>query len=138
MLTFTKAFHYAVSFCYILVIAVFFQSCEMIQDESLEEKERRLDSIYQKIRETLNTSCTYDSDCRQIALGSKACGGPNAYLVYSVSSCSPDEINLLVNSYNQLENQISGEEDIISDCALVEPHDSLVCDNQVCKGLSYH
>jgi len=70
--------------------------------------------------------------CRKVAFGYKACGGPASYLIYSVQGL--DEVLLLkkVSEYNALAEAESRRLGLMSDCAIVpEPSVSLV--GGVCK-----
>jgi len=70
--------------------------------------------------------------CRKVAFGYKACGGPSSYLIYSVAGL--DEALLLqkVAEYNALEQAESQRLGLISDCAVVsEP--GLILEGGVCK-----
>lgn len=65
--------------------------------------------------------------CRKVAFGYKACGGPASYLIYSVQGL--DEALLLqkVSEYNALAQSESKRLGLMSDCAMVlEPSVTLV------------
>lgn len=83
--------------------------------------------------ETLASSsvCNDASECRFISFGSKPCGGPWTYLVYS-TSIDTEALENQVAQYNQLENIFNTQYGVLSDCALaVEPID-IVCENNEC------
>jgi len=70
--------------------------------------------------------------CRKVAFGYKACGGPASYLIYSVQGM--DEALLLqkVSEYNALAKAEAQRLGLMSDCAMVlEP--SVVLVEGVCK-----
>ena len=56
--------------------------------------------------------------CRTIAFGSKPCGGPWEYLVFSTQRTDSTAIASRVDRYNALESQLNNDEGRISDCAL--------------------
>jgi len=58
------------------------------------------------------------SQCKLIPFGSKPCGGPLSYLVYSTLRTNESRLKQLVNEYNQLQKKINEERKIASDCAL--------------------
>ena len=58
--------------------------------------------------------------CRLIAFGSKPCGGPWRYLVYSTEATDSVELTALVTEYNELEAKLNREEERASDCAMVQ------------------
>lgn len=70
--------------------------------------------------------------CRKVAFGYKACGGPSSYLIYSVQGV--DEAALLekVQQYNALAEAETNRLGLMSDCSMVlEPSVTLV--GGVCK-----
>ncbi|MBI4410962.1 MAG: hypothetical protein HY541_00560 [Deltaproteobacteria bacterium] len=77
-------------------------------------------------------SCNADDDCYTIAYGSKACGGPQTYLVYSSLAADVESLESLVEEYNQLEDEYNAEEDVISTCDIaIEPE--IACTDETCQ-----
>ena len=69
----------------IALLAIVF-SCTNNSDQSQEEDLLALDSLKNEIELLINQgTCSQNTDCDFIAFGSKACGGPQSYLVYSTS-----------------------------------------------------
>lgn len=71
-------------------------------------------------------SCNDATSCNYIAFGSKACGGPQEYLVF------PSSVNLAlltekVNNYNEMENSYNLTYNIVSDCMAVMPPQNIGC-----------
>jgi hypothetical protein len=69
--------------------------------------------------------------CSFIGFGSKACGGPNEYLVF------PNNVDLshlkgMVAVYNDLENLYNVQNNVISNCMYVMPPNKVGCVNGVC------
>ena len=58
------------------------------------------------------------SQCRLVGFGSKPCGGPWTYLVYSTVQTNKFELKKLVIEYNQVQRRVNIERKIWSDCAL--------------------
>ncbi|MBJ7879750.1 hypothetical protein [Gelidibacter salicanalis] len=75
--------------------------------------------------------CNGNFECLYIAFGSKPCGGPWSYLVYS-TSIDTLKLTNLVDTYNQLEKMLNSECGRISDCAFVVPPQRLECKNNTC------
>ena len=72
------------------------------------------------------------NQCRVIAFGAKACGGPKSYLIYSTQQTNENKLKRLVDRYNLEEEKINKKSDAMSDCMMVEePRVSLV--NGMCK-----
>lgn len=76
-----------------------------------------------------NASCT--GSCNYIAFGSKPCGGPREYLLFS-SAVNLNELEILVNAYNEMEHQFNIQTNAISDCAFVLPPNQVNCVNGNC------
>jgi hypothetical protein len=63
--------------------------------------------------------CSDVSDCAAVAFGSKPCGGPWEYLVYSTATVDPGTLAEMVSEYNELDALLNQRHGIISDCSLV-------------------
>ena len=59
------------------------------------------------------------SQCRAIAFGSKPCGGPWSYLVYSTEVTDSVKLAQLVSFYTQREADLNRTEGRVSDCRAV-------------------
>jgi hypothetical protein len=60
------------------------------------------------------------SQCKLIALGSKPCGGPRSYEVYSTETTNESRLKRLVTRYNELEKKLNAEQKILSNCEFVQ------------------
>jgi hypothetical protein len=58
------------------------------------------------------------SQCRLIGFGSKPCGGPRTYLIYSRMKTDESRLEQLVTEYNRLERRHNIEQKMFSDCML--------------------
>jgi hypothetical protein len=76
-----------------------------------------------------NASCS--STCNFIAFGSKPCGGPKQYLLFS-SAVNLTQLEDLVAEYNEMEHQYNIQTNAISDCAVVLPPNTVECVNGTC------
>jgi len=59
--------------------------------------EAQLDGVLTKA-----SACTADAECRSVAVGAKACGGPTGYRAYSGRSASPDSVEALAQHEREL------------------------------------
>lgn len=94
-------------------------------------------------REALNTSkiaienlaatsiCNENTSCKFIALGSKPCGGPWSYLVYS-TSIDVEKLEKMVETYNKKEAEFNAKWGAFSDCAYAMPPTRVNCENNTC------
>ncbi|MBV6645427.1 MAG: hypothetical protein KI790_08250 [Cyclobacteriaceae bacterium] len=97
--------------------------------EPIELTQESLDSIRLVIiNEAQASTCGQDANCLFIGLGSKPCGGPSEYLIYS-SSLDTASIHSLVEYYNNLDDQLNEKLGKPSDCSIAPAPDSVVCDN---------
>ncbi|MEZ4787200.1 MAG: hypothetical protein R2790_04830 [Flavobacterium haoranii] len=76
-------------------------------------------------------SCSATSTCNFIALGSKPCGGPREYLVYS-NNVDQNELQQLVSEYYTMDSTRNIQTNAISDCAVVMPPENIDCIDGVC------
>lgn len=123
-------------FTLLLVCFIFTASkCDDTTISAIEEDQRALTTLKQTIEDLVNTSvCHENVPCKFIAFGSKACGGPKRYLIYS-TSIDVEKLELLVAAYNQKDADYNTKYGIISDCAFVNPPTSLSCENNICIAL---
>ena len=89
-----------------------------------------LENLESQIKDMIGKDCSNSGQCEVIAFGSKPCGGPWEYLVYSSSSTDPELLIEKVNTYNQLEEEYNQENGIFSDCAFVMPPEVTCADGQ--------
>jgi hypothetical protein len=57
--------------------------------------------------------------CRLLALGQKACGGPESYLAYSISETDEKLLKQHAFIYKQLQQQMQAQSGFLSNCAVV-------------------
>lgn len=85
-----------------------------------------------EIEALANTSvCNETSECKFIALGSKPCGGPWSYLLYT-TSINVEQLEAAVKDYNQKEAAFNTKWEIVSDCAATLQPASIDCENNSC------
>ena len=67
----------------------------------------------------LAEGCTGAADCRTVAVGAKACGGPAMYLPWSRRRASAAEVDVLAARYLAQRGQDAAPPGMVSDCRLV-------------------
>lgn len=119
----------------LFVIVLLFQS---FQCESDDEERNRIDQLEelqrekQSIKDYIATfTCDATLGCDYIAFGSKPCGGPWEYLVYS-NAIDSEYLTNRVNNYNLIELNYNNQYNINSDCAVVNPPTNVGCLNGIC------
>ncbi|MFH4963717.1 hypothetical protein V8G69_01830 [Gaetbulibacter sp. M235] len=105
------------------------------EDDSKLTKEQELQELV-TLKQTINdlasqSVCNENTECKFIAFGSKPCGGPWSYLVYS-TSIDENKLEKLVEQYNQKEAAFNIKYTIFSDCSYVNPPSSTKCENNTC------
>jgi len=119
-------------------IVLLFQSFQCEDDTIPAEQSFDLVSLQQERQNILDYIATFTCDenatCNIIAFCSKACGGPQEYLVFS-STVDLDYLTEQVANYNALENAYNLTYDIVSDCMAVGPPENIGCVDGVCTVL---
>ncbi len=80
-------------------------------------------------------SCTDSSVCSSIGIGSKPCGGPWKYLVYSTATVAEENLKSAVADLNSYEAGYNQQESLLSDCS-VAPQANPSCVNNKCADLN--
>jgi hypothetical protein len=75
--------------------------------------------------------CNNSENCNTIAFGVKPCGGPVEYLTFP-SSVNLNELEAMVESYNELNLAYNIQTNAVSDCAVVLPPQTVECANGGC------
>ncbi len=107
------------------------ESTENLQQIDRKELNRQLEEIKDLIA---RESCDEENSCDYIAVGSKACGGPKTYLLFS-STVNSEKLENLVAEYNKAEADYNQKYGIRSDCMLVTPPERVECVNGKCEAL---
>jgi hypothetical protein len=80
----------------------------------------------------VNASCTASSQCHTLALGARACGGPESYLAYSDAATPADPLRALAARYAEQRRAENAKSGIMSTCQmLVDP--GAVCQAGSCQ-----
>lgn len=80
-----------------------------------------LEQLRALVRDVVGDStCTSDAQCKAIAFGSKPCGGPWSYLVYSTAATDSARLAEVVARYNAYEDSLNRVQGRASDCMLVQ------------------
>lgn len=127
-----KKYTFVLKLSAFLLLFTAFQCDTTEVSATCEQKVTQLDNMRVTIQNLANTSiCNENFECHYIAFGSKACGGPMSYLVYS-TSIDVAQLTKLVKEYNELETVLNIECERVSDCAMVNPPQRLECENNTC------
>jgi hypothetical protein len=107
------------------------QSTDGVQNITLQDLELQFKTIQEFVDKN---NCSENSQCNYIAYGSKACGGPQGYLVYS-SEINLDKLKALVTKYSKDEDSYNKQNGIVSDCSTPSPPEQFSCIDGKCVGI---
>ena len=122
---------YIISF--IIIYVLLFAGCNSSDDsDNFESDLQELTLMRTAIEELADTSsCSDRAECLFIALGSKPCGGPWSYLIYS-STIDTAQLEEMVETYNNKQAAFNTKYGQASDCMAVLPPTELICEDGKC------
>ena len=121
-------------FIFIIATSTIFIACTLPDDNPVtcEEMIEELQQLKITITEYAATStCSEEFECQYIAFGSKPCGGPWEFLIYT-TSIDTEQLVTMVNDYNQLENDYNEICGAISDCSVPNEPTGFTCEDNQC------
>jgi len=119
-----------------LILALFLiigsiSGCEQAEADQ-EITAKNLEKQLAEIHSVINAdSCPETGECGFLAYGSKACGGPQGYLLFS-NQVDIEALTKMVEEYNKAEDAYNKKFGIISDCMYATPPEKLACVNGKC------
>ncbi|MEP3837297.1 MAG: hypothetical protein ABJM36_06595 [Algibacter sp.] len=120
-----------VMFCLLLFSA----QCDEDMGLSQEDEQEQLAALKTEIEDLASTSTCGDGfECKFTAFGSKPCGGPWSYLIYS-TSIDTRALEKMIENYNRKESLYNETWGIISDCTVANPPTSIICENNGCVAI---
>jgi hypothetical protein len=97
-------------------------------DKTIAQRARLNDEV---LRLSQPLTCSSDSDCASLAMGSKPCGGPWKYVIYSKKNSKVPALKKKLGDYNKLDQHVNQSQNTMSDCSmLIEPN--LACVKSIC------
>ncbi len=118
----------------IIVLSILLQSfqCTDTNESSDLITSAQIETKKQEIQNYINSfSCSESSGCDYIAFGSKPCGGPRTYLVFS-NEVDLNKLQKMVKDYNEMDDFYNKQTNAISDCIYQLPPTEVKCVNGVC------
>lgn len=119
----------------LFAIVLLFQSFQCEDDIEERDKTAQFETLQnekQRIKEYIASfPCDNTTGCSYIAFGSKPCGGPWEYLVYS-NAIDVTYLTNRIDFYNQDEARYNELYNIVSDCMVVNPPANVGCVDGVC------
>jgi len=122
---------FLLSLLFVLVVI----SCDFNNKENTDDFNSdlaELEDIKTAIEELAKSSeCNENTDCFFIAFGSKPCGGPWSYLIYT-NSIDVNLLETMVEEFNNKQKAFNIKHNQISDCSLAIPPVGFDCQNNTC------
>ncbi|WP_242203446.1 hypothetical protein [Aestuariivivens insulae] len=118
----------------LLLICLSFTAFQCDDDTPLTQEQElaQLQDFKSEVEALASTSiCNETSECKFIAFGSKPCGGPWSYLIYS-TSIDVNALESKVQDYNAQEHKYNQKWGIVSDCSLAAKPIDIKCENNSC------
>lgn len=97
----------------------------------------RIAELDNQIRTMVGTARADSADqCRMVAVGKRACGGPEYYMAYSTKVTDEKALQKLVDEYTQLRIEHINSTQEMSTCEMI-PEPQLSLENGVCRAVSH-
>lgn len=113
-------------FVFLIVFSIFVSGCDALSGQNnitLAQLESQLTDIRNFVEEG---NCTQEGQCTYLPIGSKACGGPMGYIVFSNTIDVP-ALKKMIDRYTADQRIYNIENNVISDCALANPPEKVDC-----------
>ena len=114
----------------LFLVLTLYISCsneELTQDQEAEKLENML-TVIEKLAST--TTCEESSSWTFTAIGSKACGGPTAYIAYSTKIDTKSFLEK-VNEYTLAQAKYNDKWNLYSDCSVPSQPTGVICQNGI-------
>jgi hypothetical protein len=101
--------------------------CDVLCQAPTNDPQRTLESDLKKLSDiqaeieslVADRTCSNADDCAARTYGSKACGGPSSYVVYSTPNVDEALLTQKLQEYTDLQQSINEYYQLNSDCSLV-------------------
>jgi hypothetical protein len=121
-------------FLKLFILSILLQSfqCTDTTEPSDDITQAQLENKKQEIQNYINSfNCSESVGCGFIAFGSKPCGGPRTYLLFS-NSVNLTKLQEMVKAYNEMDELHNIQTNAVSDCMYQMPPTEVKCVNGVC------
>ena len=105
------------------------QELASIPTQNLDEKKAKLLEL------TANKDCDTSTQCQVIAVGSRACGGPSQYAIYSSKHTSAETVKALASDITVAEKVFNEKNGMMSICQHLEKPAAQCINNKCTKSL---
>lgn len=120
----------------LLCLSLFSVQCDEDHIPNQEADKAILNSLKSEIEILVGSSiCNETTQCKYMAFGSKPCGGPWSYLIYS-TSIDTAKLEAMVAKYNKLEDDYNRKYKVYSTCEAILPPSNVICENNACVAVN--
>jgi hypothetical protein len=122
---------------FILLLMPLFQNCGSSFAVSDAEgigsiSDKSLSSLEAEIRQSISLQCSSSWECHVATAGSKPCGGPSRYFIYSSSTSNVTAIEQLTDEYTALQQLQNQSTNAVGTCDALDVPTSLSCISNQC------
>lgn len=115
-----------------LLSFILFMACSKEETLTPAVDDQKLEQLGKEIQDfAKNKTCAGGDDCKTMAMGSKACGGPTSYIIYSLSKTDEKQLSEKVKQYTDFQKELNIKYNRTSDCLFLSPP-TVDCLNGVC------
>ena len=119
------------SVIFLLALSFIVSSCDVLNGHNTVTL-AQLEAQLKDIRNFVNKgTCNGAGECAYLPIGSKACGGPIGYIVFS-NNIDVAALKKMVDKYTADQKTYNIENDVISDCSLANPPENIGCVDGSC------
>lgn len=102
-------------------------------DDAAPSKEKVHDLHQQLSQKTADTTCDSSAQCKVLAVGSRACGGPSKHIIYSTKNVDEAEVKQLAKQLTASEKQFNAETGMVSICQHLSAPSTQCIENKCAK-----
>ena len=111
----------------VFIVMMSMKGCDKNSDLSREQEQHILNEMYTEIQALANSEqCTNAGNWAFTAIGAKACGGPVAYIAYSLNIDTESFLEK-VEKYTAEQDKFNKKWNLISDCSIPPSPTAIEC-----------
>ncbi len=113
-------------------LAVLILGCDVLSGQET-VNQSYLEAQLKEINDFVQSgNCDNQAQCNYLPIGHKACGGPAGYVVFS-DNIDVEALNKMIEKYTDDQRIYNKENNIISDCSMVNPPEKIGCIDGKCS-----
>lgn len=96
---------------------------------------KEISELEKEINGTIHTEADIATQCEIIPIGSKACGGPEGYRVYSTKTTDIIKLHELTSQYSRAAQRFNKKHNVMSTCNVPIPP-KVILSEGICTGIN--